>query len=161
MAIKIKKSHEGLLHKDLGVASDKPIPAKKLEKATHSKDKAEKKRAVFAENAKHWHHGKGKGAVDRSSHYKGNPGFPSAANAGTSPPRDYSSGPVVPESKKADKPLVQNASLGNEAPKMVPHVKPPGRSPIGGAHGYGHAPHQRQGHYRLSGVPKAHRIGFK
>jgi hypothetical protein len=57
MAIHIKKSHEGLLHKDLGVATDKPIPAKKLAKAEHSENAAVKKRAVFAENAKHWHHG--------------------------------------------------------------------------------------------------------
>jgi len=56
MAIKIKPSHEGLLHKNLGVAKDKPIPAKKLEAAKHSSDPAERKRAVFAENAKHWHH---------------------------------------------------------------------------------------------------------
>ena len=54
--IHIKKSHQGLLHKNLGVAADKPIPAKKLSKALHSSDPAVKKRAVFAENAKHWHH---------------------------------------------------------------------------------------------------------
>jgi hypothetical protein len=54
--IHIKKSHKGLLHKNLGVAADKPIPAKKLSKALHSSDPAVKKRAVFAENAKHWHH---------------------------------------------------------------------------------------------------------
>ena len=54
--IHIKKSHQGLLHKNLGVASDKAIPAKKLSKALHSSDPAVKKRAVFAENAKHWHH---------------------------------------------------------------------------------------------------------
>ena len=56
MAIHIKKSHEGLLHKNLGVAADKPIPAAKLEKAAHSDSAAVRKRAVFAENAKHWHH---------------------------------------------------------------------------------------------------------
>jgi len=54
--IHIKKSHEGLLHKDLGVAAEKKIPAKKLAKAEKSSDPAVKKRAVFAENAKHWHH---------------------------------------------------------------------------------------------------------
>lgn len=56
--IHIKPSHAGLLHKDLGVAQDKPIPEKKLEKGLHSSDPAEKKRAVFAENAKHWNHKK-------------------------------------------------------------------------------------------------------
>lgn len=55
--IHIKKSHEGLLHKNLGVSAGKKIPAKKLSKALHSSDPKVKKRAVFAENAKHWHHG--------------------------------------------------------------------------------------------------------
>lgn len=54
--IHIKPSHKGLLHKDLDVASDKPIPEKKLDKAKNSSDPAVRKRAVFAENAKHWHH---------------------------------------------------------------------------------------------------------
>ena len=54
--IHIKKSHEGLLHKDLGVAKGKKIPAKKLAKAEKSSDPAVRKRAVFAENAKHWKH---------------------------------------------------------------------------------------------------------
>ena len=52
----IKPSHEGLLHEDLGVPKDKPIPESKLEKALHSEDPAVKKRAVFTENAKHWNH---------------------------------------------------------------------------------------------------------
>ncbi len=54
--IHIKKSHQGLLHKNLGVAKGSKIPAKKLSKALHSSNPAVKKRAVFAENAKHWHH---------------------------------------------------------------------------------------------------------
>lgn len=57
MAIKIKKSHKGLLHKDLGVSADKPIPESKLQSAKKSSDPAERKRATFAENAKHWNHG--------------------------------------------------------------------------------------------------------
>lgn len=56
MAIKIKKSHEGLLHKNLGVAKDKPIPAGKLASAKNSPDPAVRKRATFAQNAKHWKH---------------------------------------------------------------------------------------------------------
>jgi hypothetical protein len=56
MAIKIKPSHEGRLHKNLGVAKDKPIPEKKLEAAKHSSSPAVRKQATFAENAKHWHH---------------------------------------------------------------------------------------------------------
>lgn len=159
MTIKIKKSHEGLLHKNLGVAAGKPIPEAKLEKAKHSKSAAVRKRATFAENAKHFHHGKKKGAVDRSAHYPGNPGFPSSRHAGTSPPKDYSNEPVAPKNKIADKPLVQNASLGNEVSKIVPHPHQFGKPPIGGAHGFGHSGAQRQGHVRLSGAPSAHRIG--
>jgi hypothetical protein len=56
--IHIKPSHEGRLHKDVGVAKGKPIPEKKLAAAKHSDDPAVRKRAVFAENAKRWHHGK-------------------------------------------------------------------------------------------------------
>lgn len=55
--IHIKPSHKGLLHKNLGVAAGKKIPAGKLEKAEHSSDPAVKKRAVFAANAKKWHKG--------------------------------------------------------------------------------------------------------
>lgn len=60
--IHIKPSHKGLLHKNLGVPAGKKIPASKLESAENSKDPAVRKRAVFAENAKHWNHsGKKKG----------------------------------------------------------------------------------------------------
>ncbi len=55
--IRIKPSHKGLLHKELGVAEGKPIPAKKLAKAAKSKSPAERKRAIFAENAKKWSKG--------------------------------------------------------------------------------------------------------
>jgi hypothetical protein len=51
MAIKIKPSHKGLLHKDLGVAKGKKIPKAKMEKAKSKAGPAEKKRIVFAENA--------------------------------------------------------------------------------------------------------------
>ena len=54
--IEIKPSHKGLLHKDLGISSGSKIPEEKLQKAEHSSDPAERKRAVFAENAKKWKH---------------------------------------------------------------------------------------------------------
>lgn len=54
--IKIKKSHEGLLHKNLGVPEGQPIPASALMKAMSSKDPAIRKRANFAKNAKNWSH---------------------------------------------------------------------------------------------------------
>ena len=56
--IHIKKSHEGLLHKELHVPVDQPIPAAKLAAALHSSDPVERKRAQFAENVSHFHHPK-------------------------------------------------------------------------------------------------------
>ena len=47
-----KKLKKGALHKELHVPEGKKIPAKKLEKATHSKNPLEKKRAVLAETMK-------------------------------------------------------------------------------------------------------------
>lgn len=56
--IAIKPSHEGLLHKDLGVPAGEKIPAGKLNAAKAAAKKsgnvAEEKRIVFAENAKKW-----------------------------------------------------------------------------------------------------------
>lgn len=77
MAIEIKPSHKGLLHKNLGVAADKPIPEAKLEKAENSSSAAVRKRAVFAENAKHWHHSGQK----RDGHHR-NSGHPGAHRIG-------------------------------------------------------------------------------
>ena len=51
MAIRIKPSHKGLLHKELKVPEGKPIPEKKLEKAEKSASPAEQKRITFAESA--------------------------------------------------------------------------------------------------------------
>ena len=151
MAIHIKESHKGLLHKDLGVAGDKKIPAAKIESATHSKDPAVKKRAVFAENAKKWHHGGAK-----QPHPKTNPGF-------------YNNEAHAPEKKLADKPIIQSASLGNEEPKMTPQSPGVtsglphqfGKPPAGPSHGFGHPVHLRRGSERLSGHSGAHRIGKK
>ena len=55
-SIHIKKSHEGLLHKDLKVKPGNKIPEKKLEKAKNSPDPAVRKRATFAANAAKWKH---------------------------------------------------------------------------------------------------------
>lgn len=57
--IKINPANKGKLRAELGVAKDKPIPAKTLEKAKKSAGPAEKKRIVFAENAKKFKHAKG------------------------------------------------------------------------------------------------------
>lgn len=57
MSINIKPSHKGLLHRDLHVKSGKRLTLKQEEKAAHSKNPAERKRANFAINARHFHHG--------------------------------------------------------------------------------------------------------
>ena len=51
----IQKMHmkKGALHKELGVPEGKKIPEKKLQKAEHSKNPTEKKRAILAETLKH------------------------------------------------------------------------------------------------------------
>jgi hypothetical protein len=48
--------HPGALHKELGVPKGEKIPTKKLAKAANSDNPVERKRAVFAENAKKWNH---------------------------------------------------------------------------------------------------------
>ena len=53
MDLHLKK---GALHQEMGISQDKPIPAGRLEKATHSNNETLRKRAQFAENAKHWQH---------------------------------------------------------------------------------------------------------
>lgn len=58
MSINIKPSHKNLLHKDLHVKAGKHLTLKQEEKAAHSKNPAERKRAQFAINARHFHHGK-------------------------------------------------------------------------------------------------------
>lgn len=55
--IKIKKSHRGLLHQDLGVPQGQPIPGQRLADAMKGNPSpAEKKRLVFAQNAKRFNH---------------------------------------------------------------------------------------------------------
>jgi len=56
MAIEIKKSHEGLLHKRLHVPEGQPIPEAKIKRAEHSNDPSLRKEAQFADNAKKFHH---------------------------------------------------------------------------------------------------------
>jgi hypothetical protein len=56
MAIRIKPSRKGLLHKDLGVPQGQKIPPGKLQAALASSSPATRKRAQFAANAKKWNH---------------------------------------------------------------------------------------------------------
>lgn len=101
--------------------------------------------------------------------------YPSIGKSASQPhpetnPGFYDTEPHAPANKIADKPNIQNASLGNETPKMVPHS--PGRfdglggsphhfghPPAGSTHGFGHAQAMKVGHIRLSGHSGAHRIG--
>lgn len=69
--IHIKKSHRGLLHKNLGVKKGEKIPASKLKiKSTDSP--AVKKRKQFAINAKKWHHENGGMMEDGGTMYPQN-----------------------------------------------------------------------------------------
>ena len=72
MAIHIKKSHEGLLHRKLGVPAGEKIPMKKIEAAKNSPNPATRKQAVFAANARGWNHGGSKGGAFGSDegHFK-------------------------------------------------------------------------------------------
>lgn len=67
--INIKPSHKGLLHKNLGIKAGSPIPARALEKAAHSSSPAVRKRAVFAENAKHFNHAHAVNSIPRSGRH--------------------------------------------------------------------------------------------
>ena len=73
----------------------------------------------------------------------------------------YSKTPAVPEKQIAGKNPIPGPALGEFAPPMAPMH--PGRTkalgPAKRAHGFGHPPHAKQGHYRMSGVPTAHRLG--
>jgi len=48
--------HPGALHRELHVPEGEKIPAKKLEKATHSDNPKEARRARFAEELRSFHH---------------------------------------------------------------------------------------------------------
>lgn len=49
-------THEGLLHRELDVPEGEKIPEDKMDKALHSDDPKEKKRAEFAEELEGFHH---------------------------------------------------------------------------------------------------------
>jgi len=61
---KIGPVKKGALHKQMGVPQGQPMPAKRLEQATHSDNELLRKRAQFAENAKHWNHAAGGDVLD-------------------------------------------------------------------------------------------------
>lgn len=56
MTIKIKASERGSLHRALGVPAGKKIPLAKIKKAENSKNPSLRKKAQFADNARHFKH---------------------------------------------------------------------------------------------------------
>lgn len=117
--ITIKKSHRGLLHKNLGVPEGESIPASKL--AIKSGDStAIKKRKQFAINAKKWHHAEdgltlpdGRKLIDnRAPNYAwstsgdnlpANPAFDSWKQANAIPVENQSNFSINPASPLPDK----------------------------------------------------------
>lgn len=88
----------------------------------------------------------------RKGPYASTPAVPGKVIAGTNPVGSVELGGQIPRTVPAG----GGASHGfgpQEHQFSAPHVK--------GAHGYGHPPKARKGAIRLSGDPKAHRIGHK
>ena len=56
-SIQIKPSHVGLLHEDMGIPKTQKLSLRKLQAEKEGADPAEKKRIVFAENARKFNHG--------------------------------------------------------------------------------------------------------
>ncbi len=57
MAIKIKPSHRGALHRELGIPKGSKIPAKLERQLKKTGTAKERKRATFALNARKWRDG--------------------------------------------------------------------------------------------------------
>ncbi len=62
MAINIKKSRPGALHRQLGIPAGEPIPTGTLQREAKSKSAKTRKRAQFALNARQWAHAGSKAA---------------------------------------------------------------------------------------------------
>lgn len=104
--------------------------------------------------------GEGNPAVDRSAHWKGNPGFPSSPEAGSSPPPTPSQSHEQFERETVAAGSNPQGSPGLNEPRTVnrdPHSFPTASN----SQGYGHSVVNRSGHLRLSGHSGAHRIGKK
>ena len=70
----------------------------------------------------------------------------------------YAKVPKVSKKKIADTNPFPPVVVGTDPnPRLTPQ-KPPRLTGLAGVHGYGHLPHQRLGHMRLSGR-KSHRLG--
>jgi hypothetical protein len=120
---------KGALHKDLHVSADEPIPAKKLEKATHSENETVRKRAQFAENAKHWHHGKDGGEVPGKAKVAGDSPKNDTVNAKLSPGEVVAPRSAMTDDEEFDKfmekfrPSNQHKmATGGVVPPSIPRV---------------------------------------
>jgi hypothetical protein len=94
--------------------------------------------------------GESKGAVDRSAHHKGNPGFGKVPE-GHKPKQTFSQ-------EQAEHFGPQAAGNPPSTPVMPSRV---GSGPVAGSHGFGHSVAQCKGGLRMSGCSTAHRIGAK
>jgi len=56
---------KGKLHRELGISTDKKIPAARLEAAAHSHNPEIRRDAIRAETMKKWHHGKRRHSISR------------------------------------------------------------------------------------------------
>lgn len=86
------------------------------------------------------------------------------------PKKFYSQTPVVSAKQIAGTNPIPGPALGGYASPTVPETpgvmhgvgtlaKPFKHGVAKGTHGYGHPPHAKKGHYRLSGVSGAHQLG--
>ena len=102
---------------------------------------------------------KAKKKYDRSSHYPGNPGFPSSSEAGGSPPKA-----AYAAHESREKEIMGAGYEAHEKAEAAsyrggtPHSFAPTPS---NASGFGHTDSQRCGALRKSGVAGAHQIGCR
>ncbi len=66
MSIRIKPENRGLLREETHTPKGERIPERKIRKELRSKSRAVRRRAQFAENARKWHHRKGKRSARRT-----------------------------------------------------------------------------------------------
>ena len=103
----------------------------------------------------------GQSKYDRSSHHKGNPGFPSSETGGSPPPRTY-------REHEAREQRTMGAGYGiseygsyQSGPRRPPPRGPDGPRGLGDTHAFRVKGQQRAGNLRMSGHPRAHRVGHR
>jgi hypothetical protein len=127
--------NKGALHRELGVKEGEKIPAKKLEKAEHSKNPLERKRANLAETLKGLHRatggrtGKGKTDINIIIGTGSKPdGMQPPLGAAPSGPNAQMPGTPVP----VPLPPASGPGLGAAPPPGMPPVPPPMQRKRGG-----------------------------